>query len=243
MRFGNYFTCFLIVFAVSFLGFATLVDAAEKPVGRVVWVKGSFSAIGADKVVRSLERAGIFYEKDTLVTGAGSEAQVVFSDNSLMTFTGDTHFRVDQYNLKPTGGGNYVMSLAEGGLRTVTGTIASQQPDNYKIKTPVATIGVRGTEFTAYYKNGRLFVGRIKGKPCVFDLIKHIQICLTPQQPYVIVIAGEGSSVSTDMPRELNDEDGLIIVPAMIQPNPPGGGFGGSGPNGPGGQVSGFCVS
>jgi hypothetical protein len=237
MRLITYLTW--LFFITFFLAFAAVVEAAGKAVGRVVWVKGSFSAVGPEGT-RSLERAGIFYEKDTLVTGAGSEAQVVFSDNSLMTFSGDTHFRVDQYSLKSSGGGSYVMTLAEGGLRTVTGTIASKEPDNYKIKTPVATIGVRGTEFIAYYKNGRLYVGRIKGKPCVFDNIKRIQICLTPQMPYVIVLAGEGSTVSSDMPRELNDEDSLVIVPAMIQPNPPGGGINGGGQ---GGQVNSFCVT
>jgi len=39
------------------------------------------------------------------------------------------------------------LSLVEGGLRVITGAMAKSHPDNYKVKTPVALMGVRGTEF------------------------------------------------------------------------------------------------
>jgi len=248
MRAMNYImSLMLMLFCVAYVSSVQ----AEKAVGRVVWVKGTFTAEGPNGN-RSLERAGIFYEKDTLVTNASSQAQVVFSDNSLMTFREGTRFRVDQYNFKPAGGGsnNYAMSLAQGGFRTITGAIGNQQPQNYHIKTPVATIGVRGTEFIAYYNNGRLYVGRIKGKPCVYDPIKRIQVCLTAEMPFVIIVAGQGSEVSSTMPAELGGSDSLVIVPAIIQPPPGGGGggFGGGGGGGVigappgGGEVSSFCV-
>lgn len=233
MRYLFKSVCLSVVF--FFTCYAAVMHAAN-PAGRVVWVKGSFTAIGPGNVKRSLERAGIFYEKDTLVTDASSQAQVVFSDNSLMTFKEGTRLQVSEYRFNSAGGGGkYVMSLAEGGFRTVTGLVAEKQPLNYEVRTPVATIGVRGTEFIVYYKNGRLYVGRIAGKPCIYDRIKKIEVCLTPEVPYVVVLAGEGSSVSTEMPSELQDSSNLEIVPAMISPNS-------GGPGGPGGQVSGFCV-
>lgn len=222
------------LFVILFLSILASVAHAG-PAGRVVWVKGTLTASGAGGT-RSLARAAIFNEGDTLITDSSSQAQVVFADNSLMTFREGTRFRVDQEKVTPSGGTS-IATLAEGGFRTITGSIASKTPDNYKIKTPVATIGVRGTEFIVYYKNGRLYVGRISGKPCVFDNIKRIQVCLTPQMPYVIVVAGEGSTVSSDMPSDLGGSSDLEIVPAVLQPSYP------SGPNGPGGQVSSFCVT
>lgn len=233
MRFKGINTNLLLILLLTF--FIMSVKAVAAPAGRVVWVKGNFIAVGPNKAQRSLERAGIFYEGDTLVTNSASQAQVVFADNALMTFREGTTFRVDQYKFN-AGGGKSIVSLAEGGFRTVTGAIAARQPSNYQVRTPVATIGVRGTEFIVYYKNGRLYVGRISGRPCVYDKIKRIQICLTEQMPYVVIIAGEGSSVSTDMPSELSDSDDLQIVSAMIQPS------NSNGPGGPGGQVSSFCV-
>ena len=40
-----------------------------------------------------------------------------------------------------------LLSLVKGGLRAVTGAIAKREPESYKVKTPVATLGVRGTEY------------------------------------------------------------------------------------------------
>ena len=40
------------------------------------------------------------------------------------------------------------LSLVEGGLRVITGAMAKSNPENYKVRTPVALMGVRGTEFS-----------------------------------------------------------------------------------------------
>ena len=42
------------------------------------------------------------------------------------------------------------LSLVEGGLRVITGAMAKNNPENYKVKTPVALMGVRGTEFSIF---------------------------------------------------------------------------------------------
>ena len=39
------------------------------------------------------------------------------------------------------------LSLVSGGLRVITGAMAKTNPENYKVRTPVALMGVRGTEF------------------------------------------------------------------------------------------------
>lgn len=44
-----------------------------------------------------------------------------------------------------------VLRLVRGALRTVSGRIAKQDPSHYRIETPVATIGLRGTEFSLDY--------------------------------------------------------------------------------------------
>lgn len=40
------------------------------------------------------------------------------------------------------------VDLTKGGLRVLTGLVAKQEPENFKISTPVALMGVRGTEFS-----------------------------------------------------------------------------------------------
>jgi hypothetical protein len=40
------------------------------------------------------------------------------------------------------------LNLVSGGLRVITGAMAKTNPENYKVRTPVALMGVRGTEFS-----------------------------------------------------------------------------------------------
>ena len=131
------------------------VAAGQQIVGHVVWVKGDFKAETADKKQRNLQRDSVIYLHDTLFTGDKSQAQVVFTDNSLMAFHPKTTFQIKEYHFnsaKPSDASNkYGMNLVTGGFRTVTGWVGKTQPKNYKIQTPVATIGVRGTDFSVFY--------------------------------------------------------------------------------------------
>jgi hypothetical protein len=43
------------------------------------------------------------------------------------------------------------MSLFKGGMRAITGAIGKADKDAYKLKTPVATLGVRGTHYGVFY--------------------------------------------------------------------------------------------
>ena len=40
------------------------------------------------------------------------------------------------------------VDLTKGGLRVITGLVAKQEPEKFKLSTPVALMGVRGTEFS-----------------------------------------------------------------------------------------------
>lgn len=123
---------------------------AEQTVGQVVWVNGTMKALGADKKERTLKRKDFVYEHDTLSTGADSTGQVVFSDSSIMTFKENTVLKIDQYKYtdgKAHDQDKFVADLAKGGFRTITGAISKGKPENYKLATPVATIGVRGTVY------------------------------------------------------------------------------------------------
>ncbi|WP_020648493.1 FecR family protein [Solimonas variicoloris] len=52
----------------------------------------------------------------------------------------------------PSSGGvqRAFLRLLKGGLRTVSGLIGKADPEEYRVTTPVATIGIRGTDYYAY---------------------------------------------------------------------------------------------
>lgn len=165
----------------------------SEPVGRVVWVKGQFTAslknAEAIEAPRSLAKASIIYLHDMLETGNASEAQIVFSDNTLMTFRPESKFYIDEYeynpNAKTKSVGKYIMNLIEGGFRTITGLIAKANPSDYQVNTPVATIGVRGTDYTLVIKNDGIYLARNKGEPCVSNEEKNL--CLNVDHKYAQV--------------------------------------------------------
>lgn len=124
-------------------------------VGRVVWIKGELKAVGQDNKERILKRTSPIYLHDTLITSKASQAQVVFSDNGLMAFQPDTTFKIDKFEFDPKNpegkDGKAVLNIVKGGMRAVTGWVGKSNPENYEVSTPVATIGIRGTDFALFY--------------------------------------------------------------------------------------------
>ena len=85
-------------------------------------------------------------EGDTVVTGRDGELHVRTEDHGFVALRPGTKFRIDAYSAHATGTDKSAFSLFEGALRSITGWIGKHHPDAYAIKTPSATIGVRGTD-------------------------------------------------------------------------------------------------
>lgn len=112
---------------------------------------GSVVGINAAGVQRPLTRGADIGNGDTIRTGEGGRAQIRFSDGAMVSLQPQTEFRIDdyQYSGKADGKEKGFFSLLKGGLRTITGWIGRASHESYKVSTSVATIGIRGTEYTA----------------------------------------------------------------------------------------------
>jgi hypothetical protein len=126
--------------------------AAQSPVGIVLLAVGEVSAQDASGTMRALKRRSEILEGDTITVEQGARAQIRFSDGSLLSLPEASQFRVDEYNLDANDPDNEraIYSLLKGGMRTLTGAIGKKNPDNYRVNTPVATIGIRGTAYHAF---------------------------------------------------------------------------------------------
>lgn len=122
-----------------------------EPAGQVIIATGDVFALATDGAQRTLTRRSPFYAGETIRTAATASVQLRFSDGALMSLREDTELKVDSYRFQNQGGeGDRSMStLIKGGLRTITGVIGKQDADAYRVSTPVATIGVRGTHYEA----------------------------------------------------------------------------------------------
>lgn len=142
-----------LLFAVSL--YAVDVTQAAEPAGHVLAASGEVHAESAEGR-RTLKRRSEFFAGDTLVTAAGASAQLRFQDGALVALQPDTRFRVDAYRFDTAAPaqGEAVSTLIKGGFRTITGVIGKQDPAAYRVETPVATIGVRGTNYEAVLADG-----------------------------------------------------------------------------------------
>jgi hypothetical protein len=119
--------------------------------GRVLFVAGEAHVERAAKVTplaKDLEiTAG-----DLLVTSATGRVQLLMQDGDRIALRPNTRFRVEEFrtadSLKSPGTGRSFYNLLKGGLQTLTRSLGKRGEDSYRVRTPVATIGIRGTHYS-----------------------------------------------------------------------------------------------
>jgi hypothetical protein len=122
------------------------------PAAQVDFAVGDVTAVGANGQSRTLGKGAQIEQGDTVNTNGG-RAQLRFTDGAYVSLQPQTQFRIDQYRYEGKSDGNEkgLFSLLKGGLRTITGLVGRSNKRNYQVSTSVATIGIRGTEYTIQY--------------------------------------------------------------------------------------------
>jgi hypothetical protein len=125
--------------------------------GKVEFAIGGATAIGRDGASRTLTKGVDINSGDTIKTTDG-RVQVRFSDGGYMSLQPNTEFIVENYAYdgKQDGTERGFFRLVEGGLRAITGIVGRNNRPAYRVATPVATIGIRGSEFLAEHRENRL---------------------------------------------------------------------------------------
>jgi hypothetical protein len=124
---------------------------AAQVAGTITQLSGPLLAKKADGAVRVLSLRSEVESGDTLMTEKNTYALVKFVDNSEITLKPGTTFKVENFAFdagKPDGD-QAAFSLVKGGLRSVTGLLGKRNKEKFSMKTPSATIGIRGTTFIA----------------------------------------------------------------------------------------------
>ncbi len=121
---------------------------AHAQAGRVQFASGDVRLVLQDGTSRPAQKADPVSVGDTIVTGANSVAQLKMADDGLIAVRPDTQLRVDTftYSGREDGTERSVLGLLKGGFRTLTGAIGRTNKTNYLVRTPNATIGIRGTD-------------------------------------------------------------------------------------------------
>jgi hypothetical protein len=103
----------------------------------------------------SITQGRKLYDGQTITTASDSEVHLVTEDGGVLALRPDTKFRVDEYKADGDSADKIFMSLFKGAVRSITGWIGKHNTSAYRITTPTATIGVRGTDHeTTVIENG-----------------------------------------------------------------------------------------
>jgi len=176
----------VLMVAATGTAHAEAIGAAESIVNRVM---------GEGTEGRRTLAAGLAVHRNELIRSeAESAAHLRFSDNSDLRLGASAQIRLDAFVF--SGNRNSALNLARGALRFVSGNGPS---GSYRITTPVATIGLRGTGVDVVLRQGRAYVVLLHGAADVCSG----RFCTTLANRCDYVVAG-GGSVSPARPLATN---------------------------------------
>ncbi|MDH5764983.1 MAG: FecR family protein [Gammaproteobacteria bacterium] len=117
-------------------------------IGKVIIAQGDLKATNRSST-RRLSRHSNVMSGDTLKTASNSRAQIRLKDGALISLQPNSEFKIAEFNFNGAEDGTErgVFELLKGGFRTITGLIGHKNKQNYKVRTTVATIGIRGTHY------------------------------------------------------------------------------------------------
>lgn len=128
------------------------VSAAEIA-GRLQFVVGDVSLVKPDGASRVASKGGEIAEGESIATGKNAQAQILMSDQALIAVRSDTLLKIETYRYsgKENENDRSFLGLLRGGFRAVTGQIGRFNRSAYQVRTPNATIGIRGTDHEPFY--------------------------------------------------------------------------------------------
>jgi hypothetical protein len=137
----------LPVFAQSGTEAADSEAVAERNMaGTIELTEGDVRIFDADKKRRAAVKGEAVYEGDSIVTGRDGEVHLTMEDSGFIGIRPDTRMRITKYQARGEATDTSVIGLLKGAVRSVTGWIGKYNAGSYQIRTPTATIGVRGTD-------------------------------------------------------------------------------------------------
>jgi len=151
----------ILVLLVSFGAAHAAGDAA---VGKVSDVDGTAEVVSQGASAAAAKGAAVNMT-DELKTGGDGHLQVTFRDNTVLTLSENARVVIDRYVYEPDQGvGDVLLTTTEGAFRFATGKMKTLKEKNITVATPVAEIGVRGTEFWGGPVNGEYNVLLLAGE-------------------------------------------------------------------------------
>ncbi|MDF2365974.1 Calx-beta domain-containing protein [Sneathiella sp.] len=153
-------------------------------IGEVSQLAGTVMARHADGTSEELVSGAAVFQGDVIETAGGSSFTIVFADDTQFSMGENGRAILDEMIYNPSSGdGKFGISLMQGVFSLVSGQIAKDDPENVDVRTPVGTIGIRGTSWSGHVRN--------VGEETIFTLFTG-----------AIVVTNEAGSQVLDVPNQ-----------------------------------------
>jgi hypothetical protein len=120
--------------------------AALAAAGNILFARGDVSIVAASGTQRPAEAGDTVNEGDHVLTGDASMTQIRLSDGALVSLRSHSDYQI-QIQREEEGLLEQAGTLFRGWMRAVSGRIGAASPQKVSQRTPVATIGIRGTAY------------------------------------------------------------------------------------------------
>jgi hypothetical protein len=128
----------------------TLAAQAEPRVGVTGAVNPAAAGTPPGAETRALTVGSDIIFRERVVTTTDGQAQILFLDQSSLLIGPNSTVVIDEFVYDPaTNKGNMAATLTQGSFRYIGGKLSKQ--GNATLKTPVATLGIRGSDVTVDY--------------------------------------------------------------------------------------------
>lgn len=146
-RFLLSYTCALLSASACLSAWASTDPSAS--VGEVTFVIGASRLIDAKGNVAPIVRGMQIRPSDRIETGDSGHTMVRFVDGGSISVRPNSRLAVDTYRYDPANPKDSAVKfqLEEGMARSITGKAGEAAKDKFRLNTPIAAIGVKGTDF------------------------------------------------------------------------------------------------
>jgi len=165
---ASFFGWLVLACAPAFAQAPAPATTAEPVVaGRVELVEGDVRFYDRARRPRAPKVDDQILEGESIVTGADGEVHLSMEDGGLVAVRPGSRMRITKFRAEGDANDRLLLGVLEGSFRSVTGWIARYTPRNYTVRTPTATIGVRGTDHEPFY----IPEGSRLGEPGTYDRV------------------------------------------------------------------------
>lgn len=135
--------------------------------GTIEFIEGDVLFLDAKQLTRRPKLQDPIHQGDSIVTGADGEVHLRMADSGLIAVRPKTRMRIVEFRAEGDAEDRATLGLLEGTFRSITGWIAKFQGPRYLVRTPTATIGVRGTDHEPLH----IAEGGTLGEPGTYDKV------------------------------------------------------------------------